>query len=149
MLNREQRYFPGNIHIWAYLHDPEKSTAVRQSGIIGRMSIGGKPEVFSEIAFPPFGLVMSFDAVPVQHKLRNLTHFSQYGINARDVVYLKLPVLPVVSFYPGDFRTVDEIKKTAEENRQIERYQQSFRASANAEQSAKARIVGALRARSR
>jgi hypothetical protein len=117
VLNREQRYFPGDVQIWAYLHDPENSTSTRQSGVTGRMTIGGKQNVFSEIAFPPFGLIMSFDAYPVGDKLLNLTHFNQYGINAWEIEYLKLPVLPVVTFFPGDFRTVDEIKKTIEENK--------------------------------
>jgi len=75
--------------------------------------------VFSEIAFPPFGLIMSFDAVPVEEKICNLTYFNLYGINAWEVEYLKLPVLPVVSYFPGDFRTVDEIKKTLEENKRF------------------------------
>jgi hypothetical protein len=43
-------------------------------------------------------------------------------LNTWDVVYLKLPVLPVVSFFPGDFRTVDELKKTVEENRKLGSY---------------------------
>jgi hypothetical protein len=37
-------------------------------------------------------------------------------------VYLKLPVFAVVSFFPGDFRTVNEMKKTAEENRKLSSY---------------------------
>jgi hypothetical protein len=122
VLNRQRRYFPRGIHIWAYLHDPENSTAVRQSGLTGRMTIGGKSDLFSEIAFPPFGLIMSFNAVPVEQGLCDLTHFNLYGINAWEVEYLKLPVLPVVSYFPGDFRTVDEIKKTAEENKRLGSY---------------------------
>ena len=80
------------------------------------MTLGGKENVFSEIAFPPFGLIMSFDAYPVDDKLCNLTYFNQYGISSWGIEYLKLPVLPVVSFFPGDFRSVEEIKKDAEEH---------------------------------
>jgi hypothetical protein len=122
VLNREQRYFPSDTQIWAYLHDPENSTAVRQSGLTGRMTTDGKQALFSEIAFPPFGLILSFDAVPVEQNLCNLTYFNLYGVNAWEVEYLKLPVLPVVSYFPGDFRTVDEIKKTAEENERLGSY---------------------------
>jgi hypothetical protein len=122
VLNREQRYFPGDIHIWAYLHDPENSTGVRQSGLTGRMTADGKQDVFSEIAFPPFGLILSFNAMPVEQNLCNLTYFNLYGINTWEVEYLKLPVLPVVSFFPGDFRTIPEINKTAEENKRLGSY---------------------------
>jgi hypothetical protein len=108
-------YFPGDVRVWAYLHGPENSTATRQAGVTGRMTIGGTQNVFSEIAFHPFGLFMSFDAFPVDERLCNLTYFNQYGINAWEVEYLKLPVLPVVTFFPGDFRTIDEIKKSIEE----------------------------------
>ena len=122
VLNRQQRYFPKNVRIWSYLHDPESSTSVRQAGITGLMSLGGNHHIFSEIAFPPFGLIMSFDAVPVKHDLCNLSHFHLSGVDSWDIEYLKLPVLPVVSFFSGDFRTVDEIKKTLVENQRLGSY---------------------------
>jgi hypothetical protein len=111
VLNRRQRYFPQNVQIWAYLHDPQKSISTRQSGVTGMKSPTGE-YVFSEIAFPPFGLIMSFNAEPVKQELCNLTHLHLSGIDTWDVEYLKLPVLPVVSFLPGDFRTIEEIKKS-------------------------------------
>jgi hypothetical protein len=121
VLHRSQRYFPRNVQIWAYLHDPVESTSTRQSGVTGMMRPSGE-YVFSEIAFPPFGLVMSFNAKPVSQKLCNLTHFHMSGINAWDVEYLKLPVLPVVSFFPGDFRTVSEIRKSVADSQKLGSY---------------------------
>jgi hypothetical protein len=122
VLNREQCYFPHGVHVWAYLHDPVESKATRQSGVTGLMSLRGDQRVFSEIAFPPFGLIMSFDAVPVKHDLCELTHFHLSSINSWSIEYLKLPVLPVVSFFPGDFRTVDEIKSTMQTNEKLGSY---------------------------
>ncbi len=122
VLDRERRLLPKDIHIWAYLNDPVESTSTRQSGITGLMSLGGDLHVFSEIAFPPFGLIMSFKAEPVHKGLCDITHFGHSSINTWDVVFLKLPVFPVVSFFPGDFRTVDELKKTVEENRKLGSY---------------------------
>jgi hypothetical protein len=119
VLNRDLRIFPGYIDIWAYLHHPTQSTSTRQSGVTGLINRGGKSHVFSEIAFPPFGLIMSLKGPPLNEQLCNLTHFCERPFNAWDVVYKKLPVFPVVSFYPGDFRTVDEIKQTVEENRKL------------------------------
>jgi hypothetical protein len=119
VLNRDLRIFPGYIDIWAYLHHPTQSTSTRQSGVTGLINRGGKSHVFSEIAFPPFGLIMSLKGPPLNEQLCNLTHFCERPFNAWDVVYKKLPVFPVVSFFPGDFRTVDEIKQTVEENRKL------------------------------
>src|SRR5262245_22615353 len=104
-LNRDLRVFPPNIQIWAHLHHPAKSTSIRQAGVTGRMNLGGgNSHVFSEIAFPPFGFIMSLNSPPVHGQLCNLTHFHEQRFNAWDIVYLRLPVLPVVSFFPGDFR---------------------------------------------
>jgi len=122
VLDRECRLLPKDVHIWAYLHDPMESTSTRQAGVTGLMSLSGDSHVFSEIAFPPFGLIMSFKAEPVRRELCNLSHFGHSIINTWDVVWLKLPVLPVVSPFPGDFRTVDEMNKTVEENRKLGSY---------------------------
>jgi len=72
VLDRERRSLPPKIQIWAYLVDPEKSTSSRQSGISGRMLLGKKSDVFSEIAFPPLGLIMSFDGCPPHDGLCNI-----------------------------------------------------------------------------
>jgi len=122
VLNRDTQFFPRYIDIWAYLHHPTKSMSVRQAGVTGLMNLSGKSHVFSEIAFPPFGLIMSLKGPPLNEELCNLTHFCERPFNAWDVVFLKLPVFPVVSFFPGDFRTVDEIKRTVEENRKLGSY---------------------------
>lgn len=122
VLDRERRILPGDVHIWAYLHDPGESTSTRQAGITGLMSLDGDSHIFSEIAFPPFGLILSFKREPVHQGLCNIDHFGLAKFNTWDVVYLKLPVLPVVSFLPGDFRTTEEMKETVEENRKLGSY---------------------------
>lgn len=122
VLDRERRLLPRGISVWAYLHDPSESTSSRQSGVTGMMSLGGSSHLFSEIAFPPFGLIMSFSEEPVHKDLCNIGHFGETTINTWDIYYLKLPVFPVVSFFPGDFRTVDELKATVGENRKIGSY---------------------------
>jgi hypothetical protein len=121
VLNRSQRYFPQNVQIWAYLHDPVESISTRQSGVTGMMKPDGE-YVFSEIAFPPFALIMSFNAEPVRQELCNLTHFHLGGIDTWDVEYLKMLVLPVVSFFPGDFRTATEIQQSMTENHKLGSY---------------------------
>jgi len=122
VLDRERRIVPDEIHIWLYLRDPVESTSTRQAGVTGRLMLGGNTDVFSEIAFPPFGLIMTFKDQSVQRELCDITHFGYASYRTWDTYFLKLPVFPVVSWFPGDFRTVDELKKTAEENEKIGSY---------------------------
>jgi len=60
VLNRDMRNFPGDLGLFAYFHHPTKSTSIRQSGVTGRLSLDGGSDTFAEIAFPPFGFVLSF-----------------------------------------------------------------------------------------
>src|SRR5262249_11568940 len=73
VLDRERRLLPKDIHIWGYLRDPMESTSTRQSGVTGLMSLGGSGHVFSEIAFPPFRLIMSFKPDPVHRELYDIS----------------------------------------------------------------------------
>jgi hypothetical protein len=111
VLNRETRILPPKFQFYAYLHHPE-SSALRQSGLTGVTRGSGNIYVFAEIAFPPFGLIMSVDGDrPIDRRLCNITRLCEYGYRAWDIVYLKMPVLHVTSLLPGDFRTVDEVKR--------------------------------------
>jgi hypothetical protein len=119
VLNRDVRHLPHKFQFFAYLHHPE-SAAMRQSGLTGVVKGAGKQHVFSEIAFPPFGLIMSVDGhPPIDHRLCNITNLSQYGYRAWEIVYLQMPVLHVTTVLPGDFRTKDEVNRDMAENRKV------------------------------
>ena len=94
VLNKEERRLPPQIRYFAYLHHPMDSTCIRQSGLTGMMR-GSAQNLFSEIAFPPFGLIMSVDSPPVNAELCEITQLNQYTYRQWDAVYLKLPVFPV------------------------------------------------------
>jgi hypothetical protein len=118
VLNKEEQRLPPHIRIFAYLHHPTDSTCIRQSGLTGMLT-GGTQHLFSEIAFPPFGLIMSIDHPPVHPDLCEITHLNHWKYRTWDVVYLKLPVFPVTTWFPGDFRTVAGVLKDVEENRKV------------------------------
>jgi hypothetical protein len=118
VLNKDERRLPPQIRYFAYLHHPTDSTCIRQSGITGMMR-GSHQFLFSEIAFPPFGLIMSINSPPVHTDLCEITHLNQYSYRQWDVVYLKLPVFPVTTWFPGDFRTVEGVLKDQAENRKV------------------------------
>jgi hypothetical protein len=82
VLNRDLRQLQDKFQFFAYLHHPE-SAAIRQSGLTGVMKGPSKQYLFSEIAFPPFGLIMSVDGhPPIDHRLCNITNLSQYSYGA-------------------------------------------------------------------
>lgn len=115
VLNREHCTLPSKFKFYAYLHHPT-STAIRQSGLTGVMR-SGDVFVISEIAFPPFGLIMSVDSDrSIDRRLCNITHFGNYGYRTWEIMWLLLPVLSVTSFFPADFRTVEEVKRDASVN---------------------------------
>ncbi len=123
VLNKELRSIPQGIRIYAYLLDLRQTSVFRQSGITGRATLGsGQVQSFAEIAFPPFGFVLSPRGVVIDACLRDITYFSSYDFRWRQAMYLKLPVLPLNSPLPGDFRTLQEIRETIDQNRKEGEY---------------------------
>src|SRR5262249_7184072 len=80
-LNREVRMFPTDVRIFAFytLSNRMRSSGV-SSAIHGLGSGNSRLHVFSEIAFAPFGFVMTLgDTPPPQSDLVDISGFAQYG----------------------------------------------------------------------
>jgi hypothetical protein len=115
VLDREWRYLPHDMRVFAYLIDPTKSAGNRQSPMTGVL-IGAKQHVFAEIAFAPFGFVLTGDVTPINYDLLDITHFGHSAFHHRETVYLKLPVLEINTWLPGDFRSKERVKRDVEAN---------------------------------
>jgi hypothetical protein len=74
------------------------------------MEIGGVPKVYSEIAFPPFTYVLSLDSDPPDQRLVDITFFAHFRYNDWRDTPLRLPILPVYTPFPGDYRSRDQTK---------------------------------------
>jgi hypothetical protein len=72
-----------------------------------------RSHVYSEISFPPFGYILTEDSPPPDRRLVDISFFAQYGYNDWVDISLRLPVLPIYSWLPGDFRSRDEVLATA------------------------------------
>ncbi|MDP2411178.1 MAG: hypothetical protein Q8M26_12955 [Pseudolabrys sp.] len=93
ILNQDERSIPNRLRFYIYLHHPKESKCIRQVGLTS-MLVGRKQHFFSEIAFPPFGLIMSIDHPPVHDKLCEITHLKEFSYKAWDIGLHPIPKTP-------------------------------------------------------
>jgi hypothetical protein len=114
VLNKERKYLSPKYRFFVYYNITGK---LRSIGITGRADFDtGKTKIFSEINYPPFGYVLSINSDPPDGRLYEITHFSRYNYNEFKVMELKLPVLPTHLWFPGDYRTKEEINEAYKKN---------------------------------
>jgi hypothetical protein len=105
---------PRGIRIFAYLNSSLRS---RQTGVVGALSLDdAEASIFSEVSFPPWGFVMSLSAKPPDNRLVDITWFSRYAYQQWVPLDLKVPMLPVYSWVPGDYRTREQVLLETAEN---------------------------------
>jgi len=111
---REHRHLPPDLRIYAFYSIGQHA---RQTGVVSRANIRdpSRTSTFSEITFPPFGYVLAFDRPP-HEELLDISHFAEYEFDRSKMVCLKMPVLPVIGYMPGDYRTQEDIDRTCQEN---------------------------------
>lgn len=105
VLDREARFLQGQgIRIYAYY---TLSSQIRATGVSFRMNVvdGGPAYLTSELSFPPWGYVMTFDCPPPDPRLVDISFFANYRFNDWQELSMRFPVLPVESWIPGDYRT--------------------------------------------
>src|SRR5262249_16000508 len=123
-LNREHKYIDPKIRIFAYYTMSDRS---RQAGVTGILEFAEssmgitRSHVFSEISFPPFGYILTEDSPPPDRRLVDISFFAQYGFDDWVDISLRLPVLPIYSWLPGDFRSRDEVLAAAAEGKKKRR----------------------------
>jgi hypothetical protein len=71
---------------------------------------------FSEITFPPFGYVMTLGSEPPDPRLLEITFFSHYAYDDSRILELRPTVLPVETPLPGEYSTLEEIRKRKRRN---------------------------------
>lgn len=119
VLDRERKYLPPNIRIFVYY---TASSTTRAVGVSAMMNVGsGRMLVSSELSFPPFGYVLTFDRdAPIDKRLVEITHFARYDYNQFAVMNMQLPVLETHLPLPGDYRSRADIKRDAQHNGEAE-----------------------------
>ena len=111
VLNRESRIFPPRYRVYAFYTASGRSRAAGITGMLqGFGSTGSRIHVFSEVTFPPFGFMMTPNGGPaLDPSFCEISSFSQFEYNDwRGGISMKLPVMPIYTAFPGDYRTREQ-----------------------------------------
>jgi hypothetical protein len=120
VLNRDAKFLPPNVRVYAFYALSSRS---RSSGVTARADAVGdrmKFRVYSEVTFPPFGFVMAIDSEPPDPRLCDISSFAEYEY--RDWyagMRMRLPIFPIYSAYPGDYRSRDQVLAQAAASREV------------------------------
>lgn len=102
VLGKRAQFINPKTRIFAY---HSLSPRVRQTGVsVAGDFHGGTFCTMSEFVFAPFGYLMTFDSPPPDSRLTDITGFNQFHIDDWHEINLKLAVLPIYTYLPGDYR---------------------------------------------
>jgi hypothetical protein len=115
VLNRELREMPPTVRLYAFYTFSDRSRAVSATAVMRGFGSGNATvDVISEITFPPFGFVMTLgnDSKPPEGGLCEISSFSQFEYKDwRTAISMKLPLMPIYTAFPGDYRTREQTLK--------------------------------------
>jgi hypothetical protein len=107
VMNPDSRGLPAKYRFYTYFNTSPRFRSISTSAM---MRLGrSEPILISEFAFPPYGYVMTIDSDSPDPRLWEITHFTQYERYELAEIGLNLPLLPVHTPFPGDYRTKQEI----------------------------------------
>jgi hypothetical protein len=111
LLNRESRQLPDGLEVYVALLN-KRSMASRQSGVTGRVDIAtGSVATYSEIAFPPFVLILALNSATPDARLSRLTWLNNDGYMDRRAVTLLLDCVQTNTYRPGDYSTIEKLEE--------------------------------------
>jgi len=123
VLNKESMQFPRSIQIHAFY---TTSSRMRRAGVSvmakGMGSGNATMRAFTEIIFPPFGFVMTFDGQPpFERGFCEISSFANFRYaDWRSAITMRLPVMPIYTGFPGDYRTREQTMADYVRNKAIE-----------------------------
>jgi hypothetical protein len=119
VLNKEDKNFPAHVRVFAFYTFSNRSRAASVSAVLrGLGSDSSSVHVFSEVTFPPFGFVMTMgDSPPPESGFCEISSFARFDYRDwRTAITMKLPLMPIYTMYPGDYRTREEAVAEAAES---------------------------------
>ena len=133
VLNKNERHLNPDIRIFAYYNvgphgryiggasiekmRPDEINRDTMDDIIHKTeSDFAKSRLLSEIACIPLGYVMNFGSEAPDNRLLDISFFAKYAYDDYTPIELQLPVLPIYTYFPGDYRSREQVHQDAEAN---------------------------------
>jgi hypothetical protein len=123
LLNKEARNYPEQLRVYLALIDMYETKILRRAGLTGILCADDvvSAVLISEIIFPPFALILSveseFDNPGFQEISQIMKNFDYGEIGG---VKLKVSAVASTTYYPGDFRRIDEIHRDRMKNKNLD-----------------------------
>lgn len=112
VLNKEKKYLPPEYQFYIYFNISNFNRMIGMTGKIHYLDEtlnSSKLILMSEITYPPFGYVFTYNSPSPDERLVNISHFSRYDYFEFKQFAMEIPVLPIHLWFPGDYRTKEEI----------------------------------------
>jgi hypothetical protein len=111
VLSREDRHLPNDVRVFAFYSIGDRSRSSGLAGLLTGVGTGvSTRHLFAETTFPPFGFVLAVGSPPPDKRLTDITYFADdFRHDETRTLWLRLPVLPVYTIYPGDYRSRDKV----------------------------------------
>jgi len=115
VLNRNIKHLPDYARVFAFYTVSDRSRSSGVSGLLTGLNTGSsKGHIFSETAFPPFGFVLTLGSPAPDDRLADITYFADnFGYDDERTLWLRLPVLPIYTHFPGDYRHREKVLRDA------------------------------------
>jgi hypothetical protein len=114
VLDKEANNIRPEIRIYTYYNLGGTS---RQSGVACLFKVDqNRYHIFSEIGFFPLGYVMTLESEVPDNRPVDISFFASYSYNDFKEFSLRLPVLPISTYLPGDYRNSEEVMKDVAKN---------------------------------
>ena len=102
VLDKEATGLPPRYRIYG---DFNPTSRGRRTGFMAVSSLrSGDVRLLSEVSLAPLGFVLCLSSRPPDDRLEDLTFMASYRCDDWKLISLRLPVLPVHTHFPGDYR---------------------------------------------
>jgi len=107
VLNKECKEFPDYLGVYAFYTLSNRSRSAGVTGVVKGFGSGSSSiHTFSEITFPPFGFILTVRSDPPHNGFCEISSFSKFNYcDWRCGITMRLPLMPIYTGFPGDYRT--------------------------------------------
>jgi hypothetical protein len=106
VLNRDAKGLPFRYGVYMALYN---SSMARRSGISATLQIGAGVRTLSEIAYPPFVFLLTFESLAPEGFVP-ISYFANYEYSERADIALRLLVTEAHTPFPADYRSKRQIE---------------------------------------